>query len=79
VVKPERLTEKERNKLFGWGKKLEKFENKQLPETYTNRTFIKNLASLPYKLEEIPEYIVKYDNKLEDVGFCNSLNMSYDF
>ena len=66
VVEPEKLTDEEKNKLFGWGKKPEEFKNKELPETYTNRTFIKNLSALTYKLEEIPGYIVKYDAVKKD-------------
>lgn len=66
VVEPETLTDEEKNKLFGQGKKPEKFKNQELPETYTNRTFIKNLSALTYKIEEIPGYIVKYDTLKKD-------------
>lgn len=53
-------------KIFGSGKKDKSFKTEDLPETFKNRTFIKNLAAIPYKLEELPGHIVKYDDVKKD-------------
>lgn len=45
-----------------WGKKPEPFINKVLPVSYTNRTFLKNLGPLTYKIDELPGHILKYDS-----------------
>lgn len=55
-----------KEKIFGTEKKDKQFKPEDLPETFKNRTFIKNLAALPYKLEEIPGHIVKYDDIKKD-------------
>jgi hypothetical protein len=65
AIEPEQLTTEEFNKNF-LGRKPEEHKNEELPHTYRNRTFIKNLSSLTYKLDEIPGYIVRYDKKLKD-------------
>ena len=66
VVEPNYLSIDESIKIFGIGKKPEPFKNEELPESFKNRTFIKNLSALTYKLEEIPGHIVKYDESKKD-------------
>lgn len=66
VKRTDKLTAPEIVDIFGIGKKPEPFHNEELPQTFQNRTFIKNLAALPYKLEEIPGHIVKYDDERKD-------------
>lgn len=41
--------------------KHEPFINEELPKSYTNRTFFKNLGASTYNLASVPGYIVKLD------------------
>lgn len=66
VTQPNALSIEESLRLFGKKKKPEPFKNEELPESFKNRTFIKNLSALTYKLEEIPGHIVKYDADKKD-------------
>jgi hypothetical protein len=66
VAQPDALSIEESLRLFGKKKKPEPFKNEELPESFKNRTFIKNLSALTYKLEEIPGHIVKYDADKKD-------------
>jgi|GEM_PF-5021016 len=64
-IEPQHLIKKDlKNKLSE--KKTEEHKNEELPQTYRNRTFIKHLSSLSYKLDEIPGYIVRYDKNIKD-------------
>ena len=66
VETADKLSVAEMADIFGIGKKPEPFHNEELPEVFQNRTFIKNLSAFPYKLEEIPGHIVKYDEHKKD-------------
>lgn len=66
VIEPDYLSIDESIRLFGIGKKPEPFQSEELPESFKNRTFIKNLSSLTYKLEELPGHIIKYDAEKND-------------
>lgn len=66
VAQPDALSIEESLRIFGKKKKPEPFKNEELPESFKNRTFIKNLSALTYKLEEIPGHIVKYDADKKD-------------
>lgn len=60
------ITEGRKISIFSSSKKDKSFKSEDLPETFKNRTFIKNLAAIPYKLEELPGHIVKYDDVKKD-------------
>jgi hypothetical protein len=60
-IEPDRLFMNDTFRIFGGKKIPEPFINEELPESFTNRTFIKNLSALSYQLEELPGKIVKYD------------------
>lgn len=78
AVEPDYLSLDESNKLFGIGKEPEPFTSEELPETYKNRTFIKNLSSLTYKLDEIPGHIVKYDKIKKDYKIVSLVRLVKD-
>lgn len=71
VETADKLSVTEMVDIFGLGKKPEPFHNEELPEVFQNRTFIKNLSALPYKLEEIPGHIVKYDEQKKDYAIVS--------
>ena len=56
-------------KFLGLGKKPEPFTNEELPTSYKNRKFIKNLAGMTYDIFLIPGNIVKYDTTTKDYEF----------
>ncbi len=66
VVAPDYLTLSDTKRFLTKGGKPETFKNEELPESFKNRTFIKNLSALTYKLEEIPGHIVKFDDEKKD-------------
>jgi hypothetical protein len=70
-IEPDRLFMNDTFRIFGGKKIPEPFINEELPESFTNRTFIKNLSALSYQLEELPGKIVKYDKKQKNYGFVD--------
>lgn len=55
------------SRFFGFGDDdVEPFENEALPISFTNRTFIKNLAALSYEINQLPGHIVKFDEAKKD-------------